>query len=541
MRFTWGRRLWGVAPLAIYSAHAAILGQWLVDDGLISMAYARAFVETGILTQQPGLAPVEAISNPTWTMLWAGLVNLGLADAGRSLGGVPDYVVATRILGLVLFAATMAGIAWLLRSLAPERWRLPAAVAGTILALSPPYVIWSVAGLENPLYGLCIAGLLAWVARAGRRGTLAAPRTATVAAFVALTAAATRPDGLIYAGVLPLTVLLFGWRRPGEVLRSWLAFVMTYVALAIPLLYLRWTTYGALVSNSVVAKPLGVGWRVLLRPIELLPAGGYVLPIVAVLALIVWARAPLTLAGKQILTALTITAACASFAYCLLPLDWMGEYRFATPLFVTAAIAVGGAFSVAPGGRRRVWVAAALIVAIAATLLPRSLNFAAHATYPGCYVADRYGRLFNTYADQLGLREPVVMIPDLGGSALTARFRIVDLGGLADKKIARMRADIPDWGPDLIAYVVNEAKPDLIAFGPPWDPGFERSARFLADYVSFGSPGTHEYVRRDRVADVSQLIELRALAAHWEPRIEAQWKRFPLASCGAWVRGERIG
>lgn len=502
------------------------------------MAYARTFAETGILTQQPGVVPVEAVSNPTWTFLWAGLVKLHLADAGWDLFGIPDYVVATRALGLLFFVATLWALGAFLRAVAPERWRVGAAIAGTILAVSPPFVIWSVAGLENPIYGLCIAGLLAWIARASIQDRIAAPAVAVGATIIAFLAAATRPDGLIYLGVLPLVVLILNWRKPALVARSWLVSVLTFGVLAAPALYLRWTTYHALLANTAVAKPLGFDRKELLsRLLDLFVMGGWVLPLAVIAALVVWFRTSRTPGQRGVWATSLVMLVCGAFVYVILPNDWMGEYRFATPVFVTAA-AVLGAVYVTVAWRRKQVIAGCLLVVIAATMLPRSLAFATHATYPGCYVADRYGRLYNSYVNMLALKDPVVMLPDVGGSLMTADFRIVDLAGLADKQVARLKVTYADWGPHLIDYVVDEAKPDLIAFGWPWDPGFEKSDRFMAAYIAFGSPGTREYVRRDKVSSEQMLLDLKALAARVEPQIEARWKANRLASCGPLVRGE---
>lgn len=526
------------APLVAYVAHASLLGQFLVDDGLISMAYARTFVETGVLSLQPGVEPVEAISNPSWTLLWAGLHALGLADSGWAIGGVPDYVIATRALGVLLFLGTLAAVAAFLRATVGACWRLGVATAGLVLAASTPHVVWSLAGLENPLYGLGIAALLAWIAGAARRDRLGSVRTAVVASLIAFGLAATRPDGLVYATVLPLTVLAVRWRRPLEVLRSGVAAVLAFAAVAIPALLLRWHTYGALLPNSAAAKRLDQSPKqLLLRLPEFAVMGGWVLPVAALAALVVlfrtWRGGP----RWPDWVAVVIVLAEASAVYLLLPTDWMGEYRYATPVFVGAAMVVGAACAQLPG-RLPVIVAALLAASLSLVMVPRTLAFAAHPPRQGCYVAVLEGRLYNSYAAALGLEYPVLMIPDVGGSALVGGFRIADLGALADKRVAEIRSRPDNWTPALVDYVVDEVQPDIIAAGPLWAPGFTENVKFMGAYVEFGVPDGYHFVRRDLVTDPARLVELRRIAAVSVPQIEAQWAAHPLASCGPWVVGE---
>jgi len=105
-----------IAPAAMYVLSFLRYGRWLIDDALISMAYARSLSEASVLAQTPVDVPVEGVSNITWTMLLAVLRWLGLFDRGGTWLGVEDYVAVVRLLALVAFVAIQLIAASTLRS-----------------------------------------------------------------------------------------------------------------------------------------------------------------------------------------------------------------------------------------------------------------------------------------------------------------------------------------------------------------------------------------------------------------------------------------
>lgn len=75
-------RTWAavVIPVAIFLAHASILGAWIVDDAGISFAYARSLATGHGLVAQAGEPPVEGFTNLLWVILLSGAMRLGLFD-----------------------------------------------------------------------------------------------------------------------------------------------------------------------------------------------------------------------------------------------------------------------------------------------------------------------------------------------------------------------------------------------------------------------------------------------------------------------------
>ncbi|SFI91426.1 hypothetical protein [Amycolatopsis sacchari] len=134
--------------------------------------------------------------------------------------------------------------------------------------------------------------------------------------------------------------------------------------------------------------------------------------------------------------------AIALAAYAVPRPDWMGTYRFTTPVWALGAlISALAATEVLRQARPRVrtLLAAALVVGMLPSVVSfagQSQQFRAAPTFPACAVADRYGRTFNAYADLIGARAASLLLTDLGGTSLTSRLHLVDLGGLGDSRIA---------------------------------------------------------------------------------------------------------
>src|SRR5262245_15322201 len=237
----------GVLPVVLFAAHAALLRDWLIDDAGITFAYARNLAHGYGLVAQPGASPVEGFSNPLWTLLVAVLFRAGLF----SLDFTPKAVA------FVLVAATLA-IVWndVRRardgSVGPGAlW--PAALATALLATSTAFVTWTMSGLENALLAFLAAVSCTLVGRAAEGEEPVDPLAGLVAGLLALT----RPDALLYAAALPVTLLaMSGWTRPA--LARWTGRVVRYAGGFLPVagayfLYRRFH-FGEWVPNTYYAK-----------------------------------------------------------------------------------------------------------------------------------------------------------------------------------------------------------------------------------------------------------------------------------------------
>ncbi|MFG2519007.1 hypothetical protein [Streptomyces sp. NPDC048527] len=530
-----------LAATALIAVRAAGLGRWIVDDAAVTFAYARSVDEGLGLVQLPGAAPVEGYSNPSWLALMALGRRLGLFDHGALLG-VSDLVLYPKALALLCTAGTLGCIAWAARAVVPGRAWAVTLLAGTVLATNLSYVAWSFSGLENPLYGLTAAAMAAVLVRgvtgngpAGPRTTatagegvtrdgLTAPRTALAAAALALLAALTRPDGAVLAAAYPLVLVLFLRRR--DLARSVRALALHAAAVAVPygaFLLWRHAVFGLWVPNTAVAKAQQTPRLAqLAQSSDLLTYAGWAFALIGALC----AGAVLARPGKgrRALVALLVPLLLALLAYGVLGRDWMALYRFATPVWVLAA-AVAALSAVvlwkSEGARGRAVLVTALTGALVlahAGQAGREAAFKAHPTLSMCFVAERYGQVFNTYAQRLGLRHATVALPDLGGTLLTTRLRVLDLAGLTDRRVADAYAAGDTRA--LRDHVLRAERPELLHVHAAWvnKPGLTLARLAEAGYVPLYRQGNGgDFVRADAVHDPARITAVRAWA---KPRLD---------------------
>lgn len=532
------------AGTALIGTHGSVYGNWLIDDAAISFAYSRSIAQGLGPVVQAGAEPVEGFSNPTWTVLLALARLVGLFDRG-TLFGVPDYVLLPKALALLCCAGILAACYVAAVRITRRPWLATIAV-GAILAAIPSFVIWTFSGLENSLYALIVGWQAVLVFRAVLDNRLLTWKVALSAGVLAALAALTRPEGLIYAGVYPL-VVLGSLRRP-LLWQSVRRILLSTAAFAVPVggyVAWRYATFGQLLSSPSVAKGQDIpALEDMARPGELVEyAGAPAVLVVALLGMLL-AKAPWWRRG---LLALLVPLGLALLAYAVLEPDWMSQYRFATPIWVLGALfATLSAIEVFTriGRRGRAWLSVGLIAA----LLPSAASFTSHAqefrTKPNisaCYVADRFGRVFNAYADILGLRQASLLIPDLGGSALTSRLRLIDMAGLTHDRFAEFARDHDK--PGQRDYVYGEARPTFIHIREPWssgtglaaDPRLERDYHPIHFDIYQGAPHG-DWVRKDAVADDAALARLRSYADTTTTRVEQSGAASPRRHCGATLR-----
>ncbi|OXM74477.1 hypothetical protein CF166_04490 [Amycolatopsis sp. KNN50.9b] len=526
---------------ALIAAQAARYGNWIVDDAAITFGYARGFAEGLGPVVQPGAEAVEGYSNPTWTALLALGRLMGLFDRGAILG-IPDYVLFPKALALLC----CAGILIAIHSAATVVTRRPWVVtllAAVALASVPSFVIWSFSGLENSLYALTVVALAVMVFRAVLRGRLRTPKLAVAAGALAAGAALTRPEGAVYAAVLPLVLLIHLrrqvlWTSVRQALLSVAAFAVPYGG------YLLWRylEFGRLVPNTAVAKKQGVPEiGQLTRDGDLVQYLGA--PAVLVLVVLVGIALSRSSSWRDGLVALLVPLGLASVAYAVLEPDWMGQFRFATPVWALLAL-IGSLAVVEVFRTARARGRTLITVALVATLLPSGVTLAQAAerfsrtpTLPMCFIADRFGRMFNQYADILGVREGSVLEPDLGGTAMTSRLHVVDMAGLVDAKIADFYRDWDMAG--MRDHVFEEVKPTFVHFRMYWGglTGLAGDPRLARDYVplyEYPAPAEYggDFVRREVAGDPVLLAAAREYAAETVPVTESRVNAWGLRQCG---------
>ncbi|MBW0104473.1 hypothetical protein [Pseudonocardia sp. KRD291] len=530
-------------PTVVVAVHMLAYGRWIVDDAAITFSYARSIAAGAGPVLQPGGELAEGYSNPAWLAILLLGHGIGLFDHG-SWFGVPDLVLFPKAVALLCCAGIFAGFHTVARAVWPRPSRWPAivtVVAGTATAVVPSFVIWVSSGLENPLLALAAVTTAAVLARARSGGDLLRVSVAVTCGLLAAVAALTRPDGLVYLGAYPIAVLLTLRRdRLGAALISTVASV---VAFAIPFGgYLTWRvlTFGRWLPNTAVAKSQGLpDTASLARPAELLSYPGW-LSALLVLGLV---AVGLFRPGRHrgVLVAVLVPLMLAVAAFGVLSEDWMGVYRFATPVWPLAALAATvAAAAVLPKvpvrGRALVAllaVAGALLSGI--TWLDGARTFRATPTISMCAGAQGMGASPNAFGDILGIPSGAIATPDIGGTALASRYQVIDIAGLASARIADLwragdMAGIRD-------HLLVEARPAFIEIHGGWSTstGLLDDPRMDAEYVPIMKTAARSgwYVRRDLVPDQARFA---AAVRHAEQVALPQRVRYsyaaPRSSCG---------
>lgn len=538
-----------VAALVILAAHAALFGGWIVDDAGITFAYARNMALGHGVVSQPGVPPVEGYSNPSWMLVSAFFYLLRL------------FVIpwTPKVLAGVALVATFVVVWRDLVRRGAGAWTIGVALG--LLAGSSSFVIWSISGLEN--------ALLAWLAAASASLAVEAaedgaerPRRELAAGAIAGALALTRPDAVLYAVGYPFAMVVAALARrtfaAGAALRALARLAAGFVPIFGGYLAFRFLYFGDLVPNTFHAKVKTAG-STLLDPGKLLDlfeaaSGDFLFPVLlalVALALLLTVRRgwrPRTI----VLNAYLVIAAAI---YMLLPLDWMGEFRFATPFFlffywfgaelITQAASV---LSATTAARLRPIVAVVTVIFVAQAGLiffARSLRFAADPTVPVTGPLRFGAEGFNALAVRLP-QPPArasLLTPDLGGVLLQSDLRVYDLAGLCDPVIARALHAQPDRLRD---YVFDEVRPTFIHTQGAFTraAGLHEDPRFARDYVALHEstsappdwaglwrnsgpppPFWGDYVRRDAVSAPGALGALMQ-----------EYRRAGLTDYAPWVR-----
>jgi len=541
---SWWAALAAVAGgLLLLGWRAAQYGLWLVDDAGITFAYARSVADGFGPVLQPGAAPVEGFSDPTWLVVLVIGKWCGLFDSG-TLFGIPDFVLYPKVIALLCCAGIL--VACYVAARRVSRW--PALITfatGVVLAAIPSFVIWCFSGLENSLFALAVCVLAVRLFLAVQDQRLSTPTVAATAGALAAFAALTRPDGLIYVAAYPLVSVILvrcaTWLTTlAHVLYSGIAFAIPYGA------YLLWrmSEFGRLVPNTALAK------RQSMPTVHDLSRAGDLVQYVGAPAVIAAAGVVgLALAARSRwrdgVAALLVPLILAMLAYCVLRPDWMAQFRFATPVWALSAfvVVISSAEVLARlRTRGRALVALTLVVVMipsGVALAGSADSYRANSDVPLCWIAIRFGRYFNGYADILGLRQGTLLLPDVGGSSLTSRLRLIDMAGLTDSRIADIHAGTA--GTSLADYVFDDRKPTFVHTHGLWfynglttDPRMARDYYRIQQSQDTANPD-EDWVRKDVVRDEHQLQQLRQYSGEVIPHLLHDYQQAG-GECGAVLR-----
>ncbi|MEC7582684.1 MAG: hypothetical protein VYE77_00065 [Planctomycetota bacterium] len=228
---------------------------FLCDDAYINFRYAsNAYLGHGPVWNAAPFLPVEGYTSPLWVfLLWAFWSAAGIEPPEGSN-------ILSLLFGVGQFAV-IAAVALRLRSRSGSR--LPDIVAFVLLAVivsNRTFLSWLSSGMDTALFNLAFISWVVMAFRPAQRRTIA---WLLGWSAVAVVAAMTRPDGVLFAAATGATAVWMFVRRERPRLQVLLALTPLLV-IGIHLLW-RYSYYGAWLPNTYYAKVSDswpeAGWR----------------------------------------------------------------------------------------------------------------------------------------------------------------------------------------------------------------------------------------------------------------------------------------
>ncbi len=221
------------------------IGEFVTDDAMISLRYARNLIDGHGLVWNVGEAPLEGFSNLSHVLL--GALALGL--------GVPP-LAGLQVLNIIsLFALVALCYAVTLRA-TESRWL--SSFAAVLCGMHAPLAYWGTSGLETASYSLCALAFMASIVYCPKR-------TGLVVGAYAL-ALLTRPEApalLIVAAGVTLGLRVLG-RTPRVSKEHWRWIILCASITALYFLW-RYAYFGHWMPNSAYYKSLIRGKPVLIQ------------------------------------------------------------------------------------------------------------------------------------------------------------------------------------------------------------------------------------------------------------------------------------
>jgi hypothetical protein len=439
-----------------------------VDDAFITFRYAQNLVDGLGPVYNPG-ERVEGYSSPIWMLGSAAVIALGI-----------DPVVASKWAGLLCAGALSVAVYVALRATGARSWG--AGLATGAVGGSFVLQLWSTSGMETAAYAASFFVALAIASCIGKtvRGAL------WVSAFLAA-ASLTRPEGLMFWGIGFLLYLGGVRTQP----RRLLAYALPGLAIASHFAF-RFAYYGSLFPNTYYAKT-GGGPRMWSQGLDRL-TGFLSEPAIAILMSVAFVGFVMGLSKRETRHAAALMggAALIHLVYVVsVGDDGLFKYRFYVPIVGPLAFLVGLLFhapAAVPMSRatpldRLLAGLGALAIFIAVPLSVSQFHSEALPGLRGGMLQYLEGniKLGRHLAATRG-PDTVIAVPSAGAIPFYSRLPTIDMYGLNDAHIARVR--FRDGVPGRMmkwdnAYVLSQS-PDVIVLNRGYQRSGEPRRRSLA-------------------------------------------------------------
>ncbi len=369
-----------------------------VDDSWISFRVARTLLDTGKLTYDAAMPPVEGMTNLLWTLLSVLWVKLPV-----------DPIGPARLIGAICHLLTVGVLSQSAADLAARlggRPAIAAGVTGVLLATSGTLAFNAISGLETSFYGILVAFALTRLTR----GNYA------LGGLCLGLAAATRPEGVLLGGLV-LSGLVASRQPRAAVFGAAVPFGLVVLCLEV----FRRAYYGQWVPNTFFAKPPGLGLG-----LEYVASG------------VLWGTGLFGLFGLLPVAGRSRAAACAAAALPLLLAatawsggDWMPGARRLTEVFLIAAPLLGISVAIAENVLQRLTAGVAALAWAAG-----SFSAAITGWDSARFDHERVAAMGQAAARSAGVNS--VALADIGRFGWEFPGSIFDVVGLTDAHIARL-------------------------------------------------------------------------------------------------------
>ncbi|KAA3630859.1 MAG: hypothetical protein DWP97_14380 [Calditrichaeota bacterium] len=507
------------------------LSDWLIDDAGISFVFSRNLAAGNGLVTQPGMNPIEGYSNFLWVILMAVFYLVGLFEP----------YITSKIISCILVLGIFILLGKSVKKQSVTNYLL-LFITLILIATSASFVIWTTSGLENPLYAFLI--VLLWYLILNADAKNITQKQLFIFALISFGILITRPDGIVYILVLPIYLIgsnlytkSFSFKKNGTLLIMYFLYAAGLIA---ALLLFRNLYFHDFFPNTYHVKGgpdsetilsiITLETEYLIKSQELLSTfTGKTIWLSFPILFLVWIIIISLKKTDFHRTFLTLLMYCFSLGvYLLLPIDWMGEYRFATPFYLFSAFVILFFFidlfaltSKRYGKILLLLVGLAFVYSSAQENIPRLQTWHKTKKVSFARIANNYGFKFNNYAEKLNIKNGSFLVPDIGGTLYYSELKIYDLGGLCDPVIAKNRGKNQQKFYD---YIFEEIKPTFIHTHGYFTvvSKFDEDNRFSEDYIPINEyPDTYaekqigrkimsgDYIRKDAISSVEELSKIR--------------------------------
>jgi len=219
----------------------SIFPRWTVDDAYIYFRYAENLANHGDISWNIGETPVEGYTGIFWLVLLAGAIKLGISP-----------IITTHVLGIIGFALGAIGLWTIFKQIKINYFGQYAAL---LLYTTTPLLYTHIfSGLETTIFlGLILASMAVAINAIIKKNI---PTTISLFIVLLLTGL-TRPEGVAFAGILGLILLIFIYKQKKSYLKQYIILgILFYIIPASLYMIWRINLYGYIFPNTYYAKEL---------------------------------------------------------------------------------------------------------------------------------------------------------------------------------------------------------------------------------------------------------------------------------------------